>query len=493
MYFTGKSLLRQVYGRPRRLKIKIGKLEKNCGGDLMRKFYLDNYIYVCYGKPIGKKLPAVMHIHGGGQTASEEWVEYFTKLGFACISFDWCGHWENRKDYTKYPEYLEFCNQANMHTQSPDLFKSSWYHWKHIALRVLEYLKQDPDIDENHIGVFGISMGGSLTWNVAAAAELKACAPIYGIGYNDGVHPLMEPSRDALTIKCPTMILNATNDQHGRGDNNIKIYNRMCCPKWISLSKNTCHHIDFHSRNNLKIFFEYFLMGKGEMPVSPILLFENKNGNIYISSNTSDFKVYSATGECDIYRFYREESRGYLTVVNPDETHYVYVTKEYFNGFSLSSPIIPIIPSSIGGIKNSDKTDILFDSSQGVDSLGGFLWPTDPTPAAWEAGFVIERAECGAVIKPNKYYILNSMADNRTIRANKLYFEFYANEYTELEIALGAHCLAPKPFREFHKIHMQLLLNGNNNFAIKDDFTNTPIIRFKSDKEIFLKKCLSMG
>ena len=56
-------------------------------------------IFAMYGAPKGgKNLPGILHIHGGGQTASLAWVEYWAKRGYACATFDFCGKWENRRD-----------------------------------------------------------------------------------------------------------------------------------------------------------------------------------------------------------------------------------------------------------------------------------------------------------------------------------------------------------------------------------------------------------
>src|SRR5262245_15115478 len=40
--------------------------------------------------PTGK-IPAVLHIHGGGQTAVLDWPRFWAARGYACLSFDFCG------------------------------------------------------------------------------------------------------------------------------------------------------------------------------------------------------------------------------------------------------------------------------------------------------------------------------------------------------------------------------------------------------------------
>ena len=42
-------------------------------------------------------LPGILHIHGGGQTASLDWVRYWAKRGYVCVTFDYTGPWAGAK------------------------------------------------------------------------------------------------------------------------------------------------------------------------------------------------------------------------------------------------------------------------------------------------------------------------------------------------------------------------------------------------------------
>src|SRR5438132_13066820 len=48
-------------------------------------------VFAYYGAPAGKKLPAMVLIHGGGGTAFAEWVRLWNKRGYAAIAMDTCG------------------------------------------------------------------------------------------------------------------------------------------------------------------------------------------------------------------------------------------------------------------------------------------------------------------------------------------------------------------------------------------------------------------
>ena len=48
----------------------------------------------------GTHLPGILHIHGGGQTASLEWVRFWTSRGYVCTTYDFTGPWAGRKEVT---------------------------------------------------------------------------------------------------------------------------------------------------------------------------------------------------------------------------------------------------------------------------------------------------------------------------------------------------------------------------------------------------------
>src|SRR6476620_2585105 len=53
-------------------------------------------VFAYYGAPAGKKLPAMVLIHGGGGTAFAEWVRMWNKRGYAAIAMDTCGNLPDR-------------------------------------------------------------------------------------------------------------------------------------------------------------------------------------------------------------------------------------------------------------------------------------------------------------------------------------------------------------------------------------------------------------
>ena len=69
-------------------------------------------VYAMYAAPKGgNKLPAVLHIHRGGQTVNQRWLQTWTARGYAALTFNWGGEWPNRDKYTLWGK-LEQGNHA---------------------------------------------------------------------------------------------------------------------------------------------------------------------------------------------------------------------------------------------------------------------------------------------------------------------------------------------------------------------------------------------
>src|SRR5580700_629900 len=145
-------------------------------------------VFAIRGAPTtGARLPGILHIHGGGQTASRDWVRFWTSRGYVCVSYDFTGPWEDRKEFTDWgPIKQANLTQANGGLQLlPTPRASSWYHWAVVARRALTLLSYHPKVDRDRLGIFGVSIGGTLCWLVAATDDrVKTAVPIYGCGYN---------------------------------------------------------------------------------------------------------------------------------------------------------------------------------------------------------------------------------------------------------------------------------------------------------------------
>lgn len=208
----------------------------------------------------GTKLPALVELHGGGQSASFNSVFSYAQRGYASISLNWGGNKLNfgrskmtydgpqtdwgKLDATHPPQR----NKANHFAGAltPDEFtlddvesprNSNWYLVLMAARRAVSFLQQQAEVDPQRIGVHGHSMGGKLTTNLAGIDErIKAAVPSCG-GCGDllvGEDEMPGGSRTKRSemelacvsdnayiprIKCPILWLSPTNDFHAHIDN----------------------------------------------------------------------------------------------------------------------------------------------------------------------------------------------------------------------------------------------------------------------------------
>ncbi len=211
-----------------------------------------------YGFPKGaKKIPSLLHIHGGGQRAFLSEVEFYAKRGYACLSINWGGRemeqaqkgdentdwgavdptqknvpgYENMKPGEKYLDPFESPRNNN------------WFLLTLGCQRGLTFLERQLEVDPNRLGVYGHSMGGSLTIYVAGSDNrVRAASPsVGGSGFRTQVRPFLSaykpilPDRDEKLfnktlgfesysphIHCPLLWLGATNDFHGVMDDTYR-------------------------------------------------------------------------------------------------------------------------------------------------------------------------------------------------------------------------------------------------------------------------------
>ena len=249
-------------------------------------------VYAIQGAPReGKGLPGVLHVHGGGQTASLDWVRFWAKRGYVCVSFDFCGRWEKRTDFTDWGPIKQgnMAEAAGGFQLRPTPRESSWYHWTLVSRRALTLLARHPQADPKRLGVFGVSVGGSLTWMIAGSdPRVKAAVPIYGCGYNydrrnarwgllvpnddyNLFQRVLSPEAHAPFVSCPMLFLSATNDGHGLMDRAYDALGATTGPTYQAFSPRTDHHVEPREGRDLALWMDWQLKGGAAWPASPDL------------------------------------------------------------------------------------------------------------------------------------------------------------------------------------------------------------------------------
>ena len=140
----------------------------------------------------GKKLPALLQIHGGGQLASLKEVEFYAKRGYVCLSINWGGRdMEDAQDgdpntdwgavdptQQNVPGYFNLKPGDKYLDQFESPRNNNWYLLTLGSRRGLTFLEQQPEVDPDRLGVYGHSMGGNLTIYVAGTDDrVKVAAP----------------------------------------------------------------------------------------------------------------------------------------------------------------------------------------------------------------------------------------------------------------------------------------------------------------------------
>ena len=211
-----------------------------------------------YGHPRGgRKMPGLLHLHGGGQRAFLHEVKYYARRGYACLSTNWGGRemegampgdpntdWGAVDPTQKnVPGYSNLQPGAKYLDDFESPRNNNWYLLTIAGRRGLTFLERQPGVDPGRLGVYGHSMGGNLTVYVAGTdRRVKAAAPSVGVqGFRTMRWKLLPEQRRhvpngdvelfratigfqsyASRIRAPLLWLGSTNDFHGIMDDTYR-------------------------------------------------------------------------------------------------------------------------------------------------------------------------------------------------------------------------------------------------------------------------------
>ncbi len=367
------------------------------------------------GGPIGgKNLPGLVHIHGGGQTLYPGWVKFWAKRGYACVTYDFCGKAYDRTEYTEWGP-LETCNMPKAgdgYFVEPDVRASSWYHWVVACRRAISLLEQTPGVDRDRLGIFGISVGGTLCWMVAGCdSRVKAAAPIYGCGYNIDprrpaneagpptrahliYRPLLSPEACAPYIRCPVLFLSATNDMHGRMPTAFEILGAVDAPVRQVFTPRYDHHVEPDQAKDLPLWMDWHLKGGAAFPESPKIEVKLDSRGVPVATvspgkgDVRKVEVYYSLGDkVPGARFWRtvpaeKSGRGWKAsapVMDTWKSLSVFANVFYSSGVCLSSNLVYTIPGQLGKARATLKWSATVDEPRGPFSQWYFVPAyTDP-------------------------------------------------------------------------------------------------------------------
>ncbi|MFK7769141.1 MAG: dienelactone hydrolase family protein [Mariniblastus sp.] len=278
-----------------------------------------------YGFPknaIGKKLPGLLQIHGGGQYADQKSVVANARRGYATVSIAWAGRiaatdylvnppivklfWDSKTDDPNYKLTTDWGAVDAYHAPSrnprnnfpsvnpadwtidsvPSPRNSPWYLCALAARRALTFLEQQPEVDATRIGVYGHSMGGKLTVMTSTDKRVKAAAPSCGgisdrYNKSDLFNATIGDDVSLKQITCPIIFLSPANDFHGRIGDLPAAIEEINTEQWrVTCSPHHNHQDTEKYEAATLLWFDHHLKQEFVFPATPqsILKLNTQNG-----------------------------------------------------------------------------------------------------------------------------------------------------------------------------------------------------------------------
>ncbi len=179
-------------------------------------------------------LPAVLILSDVKNGLDESTAIELAKRGFLALAVDLRGKIDGEEYYTEYPDDISYANfsEANDGLKSieGDATETCWYEWTAVAKYSAEFLKNQPCV--NAVVGLGIGSGAGVLWQAVANAPAfsasafvldagwKAYEKIYKFGDDNEPHfgddvlkyvAGVDPASYAKHVKCPCLMLSATN------------------------------------------------------------------------------------------------------------------------------------------------------------------------------------------------------------------------------------------------------------------------------------------
>jgi len=431
-------------------------------------------VYALYAHPDGEgPFPAILQIHGGGQTCYPSNVEYFVKHGYACLSFDWTGSRKERpiEEITNW--HKDFADSImGPDDQAPG--QNLIFHAVLAALRGIGVLADQPEVDEDRIGVQGISWGGYITWLVNGLdTRVKAAVPTYGVGglaeqWSDIARSMKarspeftqlwktnyEPEVFAPLQHGPVCFLNATNDFFGQLPEAEQRLAQVSVNHRRGYSPNQMHSLAPTTVSTGMAWFDAHLKSDGRFPKEPVLSLEAHDQGLLKAVIQVDelwpvacVHVNYSRGslpallKCWLSTDAVREASGTWSAVLPfvesAQPMSTIAQAVYEGGFMLSSPVTEAIPAMLfPGVSGSEMvSDTISDWTQGpsgwfIQRGTDFIHADNP-----EAELVLKEVEshpCLAYVSPEPiteiHVATRLVADPARAKGNRRHLEIWTHD-----------------------------------------------------------------
>ncbi|KQC28678.1 discoidin domain-containing protein [Flagellimonas eckloniae] len=176
--------------------------------------------------------PAVVLVHGGGHSASANYVQVWNDNGFAAIAMDTEGRLPKKINGVRVVAPKPGPRRDGVWDDSELPIEDQWYyHAVALIIKGHSLIRSFPEVNPNKTGVSGFSWGGTLTSTVMGVDNRFSFAvPVYGAGFlseSDGHQGTAMSAAEAVVVDAnfdgrvyfdnvtyPTMWVNGTNDHH---------------------------------------------------------------------------------------------------------------------------------------------------------------------------------------------------------------------------------------------------------------------------------------
>ena len=353
-------------------------------------------IYALYALPPssgpGQKVPAIVQIHGGGQTCETGNVAWFARRGYACLAFDWGGLRDGRSP-KKTTVWGSAVSRDYIDRPAGGVSDVFLLHAVLAARRAIDVLHEQPEVDSGRVGVQGISWGGLLTWLVGATEpRLKAVVPVYGvggldrgtIGEGEGLRrrgeewvrmwtETFDPRRLSGEVKAPVLFCNGSNDWFGTLTSSEEAMSGVRVDHARSYAPNRNHSLD---RGNVQAAMDWLdgLLKSTALPAGAdprIDLAASGEGGLMAvvkADGAADVQVLFSRGRRpDVARCWLQVAaiqgeRGIWTATLPvrRSNEPVSVMAQAFTknaGVFTSKVFLDVLPNSIAGVREVPATD----------------------------------------------------------------------------------------------------------------------------------------
>ena len=315
--------------------------------------------YYCFPEN-GKKNPAFVWSHGGGQRADRRRGHYYASQGFATIDINWLGRPleadldpENKwgtdwgaVDPSQGPRFYSKALrkgwkrslQADEYTIDPIASprNANWFLLAVAARRAITFLEEQAEVDPERLGFTGFSMGGTITSMTAFDPRLKAVAPFVGgtgflhidfpgiprtsIGNHfknpDLYQKTIDPSAYWPSVKCPVMFITSSNDFHSAFARIYQSMDLLPHHNWrVTSNLHANHGPGPEQWVLLNLWFQEHLAGREQnIPKTPPSTFRIENGRAHFSVIPSSLdrlvetEIYYSNDPNCVTRFWKRAS-----------------------------------------------------------------------------------------------------------------------------------------------------------------------------------------